>query len=42
VLNVPGNVDDWKQGSPLIVWRWSGGQPNEIWWFQPVGAAAGV
>ena len=40
VLNVAGN--DWKSGGHLIVWEWSGGEPNEIWWFQPVSAAAGV
>jgi hypothetical protein len=33
VLNVKGN--DWEmQTAEMITWEWSGGQPNEIWWFQ--------
>jgi hypothetical protein len=34
VLNVPGST--WPAGSSLILWPYSGGQPNEVWWFQPV------
>jgi len=32
VLNVAGN--SWQPNGRLIVWEWSGGEPNEIWWFQ--------
>lgn len=33
VLNIAG--DSWQPGGNLITWPWSGGQPNEVWSFQP-------
>ena len=35
-LNASGN--SWGYQTPLIVWQWSGGQPNEVWSFTAVEA----
>lgn len=34
-LNASGNAP-WGYQTPIIVWQWAGGQPNELWSFTPV------
>lgn len=34
-LNLNAKGDDWKPGTPIIVWKWDGGQ-NEVWTFKPI------